>query len=411
MNILVHATAPWSPSSYSVLASRTLPNVVRDGHTVNLSVFYGLQGQPLPWSIQPKGDKSGGQIIVLPSINGGHYDIETIVPAYQHFGADCLIVIADVWVFPKEITAQTNFVAWCPVDHDPTPAPILESLSSCIYPMVYSKWGVEILAKDGVKARYVPASAPADVFKPGNQQKARAEIHFPEQAGFVVAMVSANKDPLDRKGFAEGLTGFARFAEKHPDAMLYLHTNWDGAIDIRSLVKRLGIEKQIIQPDPFGLAMGMLNDQYMALAYQASDVLLNPCKSEGFGLPIVEAQLCSCPVAITDFATSDELLFAGWKIQGQPDWSNGLNSWRVRVYIDSVVDALEEAYRNRGNEKLAQKARNGAMRFDNDTVFNQYWRPALKDIEAIVSKAKVAMPKLPHANGRERVDTVELVTR
>jgi glycosyltransferase involved in cell wall biosynthesis len=384
---------------------------VRNGHKVNLGTWYGLQGQPLPWSIQPKDDKPGSQVLVLPSIDGGRYDAESILPVYQHFKADCLITISDVWVFPPDKTAGTVFCPWLPIDHDPTPQPILEALRPAVYPMVYSKWGATVLAKDGIKARYIPGSAPADVFKPGDRQAARATINFPDANAFVVSMVSANKDPLDRKGFAEGLAGFARFAEKHEDAMLYLHTNWGGAIDIKSLVRRLGIEKRVIQPDPFGLAMGMLDDRYMALAYQASDVLLNPCKSEGFGLPLIEAQLCGIPIAATDFATTDELLFAGWKIQGQPDWSNGLNSWRVRVYIDSVVDALEEAYANRGNQNLARKARNGALRFDNDTVFNQYWRSALKDIEAIVSKARVAMasaghsvPKIPAAtNGRQQV--------
>lgn len=410
MNLLVHSTAPWSNSSYSVLVVRTVPNIVTDGHKVTLSTFYGLQGGPLPWPIMGKDGQKVGGVTVLPTLDRPGYSVDSIVPAYQWMNADCLITIADVWVFPAEITRQTVFCPWLPIDMDPAPQPVLESLQSAVYPMVYSKWGVDILAKDGVKSKYVPGSASADVFKPGDKQIARDMIRFPERAKFVVAMVSANKDPLDRKGFGEGLTGFARFAEKHEDAYLYLHTNFKGAIDIASLIARLGIEKRIIWANEFLMAMGLLDDRYMALVYQASDVLLNTCKSEGFGLPLVEAQLCGIPVAATDFATTDELLFAGWKIAGQPDWSNGLNSWRIRVYIDSVVDALEEAYRNRDNAKLAQKARNGAMRFDNDTVFNQYWRPALRDIEAIVSKAKVAMPKVPHANGRERVDTVELVT-
>jgi len=402
LSIYTHSTAPWSASSYSILVTRTLPNMVRDGHQVTLGTFYGLQGGPLPWTITEKNGKPGGTVMVFPSINGNTYDVEVMIPAYQYFKADILLAICDVWVFPPEQTRHANFVPWLPIDMDPTPEPVLKSLQTAVYPLVYSKWGVEVLAKDGVKAHYVPGSAPADIYKPGDKQAARKSLAFPDDAEFVVSIVSANKDALDRKGFAEGLLGFARFAKNHPQTYLYIHTNWGGAVDIQALVsgvsKREGIDLQklIIRPDPFVFAMGLLDDRYMVAVYQASDVLLNACKSEGFGLPLIEAQMCGTPVAVTDFATTDELLFAGWKIQGQPDWSNGLNSWRIRVYIDSVVDALEEAYRNRGNEKLAQKARNGAIRFDNDTVFNQYWRPALKEIEAIVSKARVAMPNLGH---------------
>ena len=386
----IHSTCPWSASSYSILVTRTVPQMVRGGYKdICLGTWYGLQGSPLPWTITDKEGKPFHTVMVLPCINGNNYAIDTMLPAYQHFKADMLLTICDVWVFPPKETAQMNFCPWLPIDMQPAPKPVLDSLQTALYPMIYSKWGVEVLAQAGIKAHYVPGSAPANIYKPGDKQAARATMTFPADADFIVTMVSANKDPMDRKGFAEALAGFARFAESHPHAYLYLHTAWGGAIDIRALCDSLGIRGKVIQPDGFGFAMGMLDDNYMATVYQASDVLLNPCKSEGFGLPLVEAQMSGCPIAVTDFATTDELLFAGWKIQGQPDWATGLNSWRVRVYIDSVVSVLEEAYKNRNNPKLAKKARNGAIRFDNETVFNQYWKPALKEIEKLIESGKV----------------------
>lgn len=389
LSIYVHSTAPWSFSSYSVLVSRTLPNIVRDGHRVNLGVWYGLQGQPLPWAIAGKDGKQAGTVTVFPSVDGPNYGVQTMIPNYKYTNSDCLITISDVWVFPAELTRQAVFCPWLPIDHDPAPKPVVDSLETAVYPMVYSEFGRRVLEeRHGIKTKYVPCSAPANVFKPGDKQQARELIGFPADADFVASIVSANKDPMDRKGFAEGLVGFARFAEKHDRAYLYLHTNWRGNVQIAPMIESLGIKSRVIKPDPYGYDMGMLDDAYMANVYRASDVLLNTCKSEGFGLPLVEAQMCGTPVAVTDFATTDELMFAGWKMAGQPDWSNGLNSWRLRVYVDSVVDALEEAYRNKDNEKLQRRARNGAMRYDNDTVFNQFWRPALKDIEDITSRSK-----------------------
>lgn len=98
--------------------------------------------------------------------------------------------------------------------------------------------------------------------------------------------------------------------------------------------------------------------------------------------------MCGCPVAATDFATTDEILFGGWKIAGQLEWYAGAESWRKIVYVDSVADCLEEAYQNRDNDKLHQKCRNGAMRYDNQTVFNQYWKSALAEIESIITDGK-----------------------
>lgn len=393
MRLYIHSTVPWSPSSYSVLVSRTVPNIVRDGHKVTLGVWYGLQGQPLPWSITDKDGKPVDSVTVLPAADERNYGIGTMIPSYKHFKADVLITISDVWVFPGDQTRHANFCPWLPIDHDPAPQPVVDALGTAVYPMIMSQFGVDVLRdKHNIESHYVPCSAPASVFKPGDKDEARKALGFPADADFIVAVVSANKDPLDRKGLVEDLQGFARFAESHPQAYLYLHTNWSGNIQIRDLIQRLGVKSRVIQPDPYAMAMGMLDERYMANVYRASDVLLNACKSEGFGLPIVEAQMCGCPAAVTDFATTDEILFAGWKLQGELDWSNGLNSWRKRVYIDEIVGALEEAYQNRDKRKLAKKARNGAMRYDNDTIFNQYWRPALADMERLTAKTHFTIP-------------------
>lgn len=391
MKIYWHSTAPWSPSSYSVLTARTVPNIARAGYNVFVGVWYGLQGQPLPWTVMTEG-KPSHTVQVIPNGGGHPYGADTLQATYENHKADVLITCSDVWIFQPANTYATNFCPWLPVDHTPCPEGIVSALAPALYPMVYSKFGVEMLAAKGVKSHYVPCSAPADIYKPGDpqntragQQAARAELNLPADCDFLVTMVAANKDGGDRKAFGESLQGFAEFLKSHPHAYLYLHTNWSGPINLKTMAESLGIRDNVIMCDQYAFNFGLLNDAYMVNVYRASDLLLNPCKAEGFGLPIVEAQMCGCPVAATDFATTDELLFAGWKLKGQPDWSVGADSWRLTVYISEIVAALEDAYANRGNEKLAQKARNGAIRYDNQTVFNQYWKPALKEIERLVS--------------------------
>lgn len=207
---------------------------------------------------------------------------------------------------------------------------------------------------------------------------------IPEDCDMLVSMVAANKDPGDRKGFAEGLEGFAQFAESHPHAYLYVHTLWGGPINIANLVCSLKIEGKVIQPKQLEYIYGLYPDEYMRTVYSASDVLLNPAKSEGFGLPLLEAQMCGCPIAASDFSTTDELLFAGWKIAGRRYWSPGMDSWRLSVDPNSVTEALEAAYAARGNELLRKQARMGAVSLDTAKVADLYWRPALREIEEMV---------------------------
>ena len=391
MKILWHSTAPWSPSSYSVLTARAVPNIVKVGHQVAIGTWYGLQGQPLPWSIQ---DKATGATIarvdVFPAGDGNGFSQDILVQLYKYIKANVAIICSDVWPFKKEITKDIMFCPWFPVDHDPAPAPVLEALKSAVYPMVYSRWGQRVLTDAGVKAAYVPCSAPSDVFKPGDKKAAREVLGIIDRAEYIVGVIAANKDPQDRKGFGESMQAFAKFAEAHEGAYMYLHTDVNGPINALAIAESLGIRKRIIQCDPLGYKLGMLDTQYMVNAYNACDVLLNLAKSEGFGLPIVEAQMCGVPVVATDFSTTDELLWAGWKVNGQSHWSPGQDSWRITADVDNAVIALEEAYRARNNKTLKGDARKGALSLDTDRVFHNHWIPALMAIEKIVKGGKKA---------------------
>ena len=389
MKILFLSTAPWGPSSYSVLTARTVPEIVRQGHEVHISTWYGLQGAPQRWPIRARGAEKTepplSTVVVYPSFDGNSFGVDTLLATYKVMNADCLITCMDAWVLPPAITGRVKFAAWLPVDHDPAPANVVQALSTCIYPIAFSRWGRQVLKQAGVEAHYIPCSADSNVFQPMDKAEARKSVGVPDDCDYLAAMVAANKDPSDRKGFAEALIAFAQFCRTHPKAMMYIHTNWEGPINITALADRLGLAGRLIRPEPLSIIYGLLNDQFLKAVYCASDLLLNPSKSEGFCLPIVEAQMCGTSVAATDFSTTDELVFGGFKIEGQPHWSLGADSFRKLVYIDSVREALEWGWENRGNEVLAKRAREGACEYDTAHVAETYWRPALKDIEDMVS--------------------------
>jgi glycosyltransferase involved in cell wall biosynthesis len=340
----------------------------------------------LPWSIT---DKRNGQSLakvdVFPAGDGPGFSQDVLVELYKYVGAEALITCSDVWPFKPEITRQTVFCPWLPIDHDPAPEPVLKALSTAVYPMVYSQWGRDVLGDAGVEAHYIPCSAPADIFKPGSKKAARKTLGIVDKAKFIVGLVAANKDPADRKGLAEGIQAFAQFALMHEGAYLYLHTNTSGPVNVLGIAQDLGVRKRIIQCDPLGYALGMLDTGYMVNAYNSLDVLLNLAKSEGFGLPILEAQLCGVPVIATDFSTTNEMLWAGWRVSGQKHWSAGLDSWRMTANINQAVIALEDAYREKNNRTLRQQARRGALSLDTERVAEKYWVPALAAIETIVS--------------------------
>ena len=83
---------------------------------------------------------------------------------------------------------------------------------------------------------------------------------------------------------------------------------------------------------------------------------------------------------VSDFAASTELVGDGWLVDGQPLWDAPQSSWFHMPSVPGIVDALEQAYqRGRGR---SQKAQDFAKAYNADTVFNDFWKPALKVLGA-----------------------------
>lgn len=63
--------------------------------------------------------------------------------------------------------------------------------------------------------------------------------------------------------------------------------------ELRQIVKKLGLEERVYE------IVEVSNDDLCVL-YSAAEALLFPSLQEGFGWPIIEAQACGCPVAVTN---------------------------------------------------------------------------------------------------------------
>ena len=124
----------------------------------------------------------------------------------------------------------------------------------------------------------------------------------------------------------------------------------------------------------------------MAHLYSAADVLLSPSMGEGFGLPILEAQACGCPVITGNWTSMPELTAAGWMVDGDP-FPTPQGSWQYIPFIKSIREAIENAYDARGDTALRERAREFALQYDADRVTRDYWRPLLAELAAEVDTA------------------------
>src|SRR5207249_7313512 len=113
--------------------------------------------------------------------------------------------------------------------------------------------------------------------------------------------------------------------------------------DLRQLVAHADIEKQTI-------FTGMVNDERLVELYQQAIVFVFPSRYEGFGLPVLEAMACGCPVLSSNASSLPEVA-GDAAILLDPMDVEGFTREMVRVLSDSD---LRRDLRERGLARASQ---------------------------------------------------------
>jgi glycosyltransferase involved in cell wall biosynthesis len=382
--VSVFSNSPGQPTGYGIATEALVQRLKRDGADVASISNYGNEG------IKTQFKTEFGDVPVYPR-GSDLYSNDSAILSHKHWKAlnakqpDLMITLYDVWVFKGKGWDDINVASWTPIDHAPVPPAVAEwSKKPNVTPLAMSKFGQKELQDKGIDAIYIPHSVDTKIF---TRKEKIANKSIEEYMGFgndrfVVGMNAANKSAgiVHRKAFGENLMAFSIFVKKHPDAVLYIHTDpvsphgWN----LMSLGHILGIPADNMAfVDPVSYRFG-INQEDLAGIYSSMDVLLATSYGEGFGVPTVEAQACGVPVIVSDFAASSELVGDGWLVGGQPLYDNAQGAFFNIPSVPMIVDALEQAYQ-RGKGK-SDKAIQFAQQFDHDSVWQKNWLPALKKL-------------------------------
>lgn len=303
------------------------------------------------------------------------------------FRPDILLVYQDILVFPNynigKLPCQKYL--WLPVHDNFRDNPLVPShiadpearytdSTLRFLPLFdkvacFSQFGRDVLGSYGYEATLIPHAVPAKLWKPiGDPQlrtKYRKILGLPGES-FVCLMVASNTELSNRKAFDYNMRGFAKFTETHDNARLLLRTNMEGVANLWDVARALGIAKKIVNlPEK-------MPQREVAIVYGVSDALLSASKSEGFGIPIVEAQMCGVPVVTTECTAMPEVTHLG--ICTKPSEVSlrvgGHNSWS-HPDSDEICKAL---HRIRKGEY--ERKRVPTERYDPDRVW-ELWKAFL----------------------------------
>lgn len=202
----------------------------------------------------------------------------------------------------------------------------------------FSQFGIRVLQSYNYNPEFINHTIDHNIFYKKFSKVEKKKSMGIDSDTFVCLMVASNSELSNRKAFDSNLIAFQRFA-KNKKTILVLKTNLKGAANLESVINVIGINDKVIN------VPNKINTDSLVGLYCMADVLLAASKSEGFGIPVVEAQFCGTPVITTNCTAMPENTFLGvctepkdisLKIQGLNSWSN--------PDIESIVKALDMIY-------------------------------------------------------------------
>lgn len=388
MKLSLYSNAPWTPTGYGTQSQQFLRRVRDAGHEVAMLANYGLMGDTFEWE-------------GIPIFPGGTSQYSLDVAPMQHKAwADghpaAVIALYDVWVLGDRFD-DCNVVGWTMVDSLPVP-PDVALWCKDRRTIACSKFGHQALAETcvernhdsghvGINAEYIPLALDLTEWQP-TESNVRRAMNVPDDAFLVMCNGYNYSAAQPRKGWFEMFAAFTFFAQTHPDAYLYLHTDPTrvGGADLAWWWKTVSLpEDKLRIANTLQYRAGAYKTPDMAALYTTADVFLATSLGEGFGLPVIEAQACGTSVIVNDWTAQPELVGAGWITKNQPTPYHTMKSLLATPIIGSIVEALEQAYESRGSADLKAKALAKAQEYDADTVFAEKWVPYLAQLEAEIT--------------------------
>lgn len=377
------SNAPWAGTGYGTQTKQVVERMRDDGHAIAISSNYGLQAMQTVWEgipIYPMGFEAYSNDVAGANFHDWARKNPDLVPH--------LFVLFDAWVLKGKHWDELPVSIWTMVDHMPVPPDVMRVLSKPnITPIAVTEWGQgEIIRQGREDARYIPMAIDTGLYTPTMEydgQPGWQLMGFDSGDYHITMICNANKGVLPaRKAWGENLLAWSIFASRHDDARLYIHTERHGnvgGIQMDPLFKAVGLkEHQYRVVNQYANFIGIPNEA-MAVLYSNADVLLAATMGEGFGLTVLEAGACGTPAIVNNFSAQPELVSEdSWLTEGQPWWDPAQFAWFNTPNVMSIVACLEESYA-RGKGRSTKQIEHAA-KYDADLVWDQYWRPYLKEL-------------------------------
>ena len=206
---------------------------------------------------------------------------------------------------------------------------------------IISGYGADVANQVGVRAEHLQIGIDSEAWKPATAEEKhdlRQSLGIDDDT-FIVLTVADNQE---RKNPHRLLETYAEFSQGKKTKYILVTREWNPAgARLRDYAQELGIQQHFIL-----MERGMQFKQLWGL-YAMSDVFLLASKSEGLGMPILEAMSVGIPVVATNCTAISELLaderglLVDYEYQHRDCFGNGWRYWFSRKH---GVEQLNRVY-------------------------------------------------------------------
>lgn len=278
-----------------------------------------------------------------------------IMEHVDRFRPDVVVSMLDTFVMDKKKFRTLPLVAWQVVDSDPLMYELREPCGMTKVNLAMSRFGQRTIKDAGFDSTYIPLAVDTegsyflmDQSEARNALESTWGVKLPPTK-YVIVSVMANMSRPSRKNFAAGLAAYKMFYEASPwlDTLYYIHSESTGCVhegeNLPRIAETLGIPPdRLLFPPTYEYTTGFFGPDYLRAVYNAADVMLYPTRGEGFGVPVIEAQACGCPVIATNCTSMPELLPHGRLVHKVNRYMHLPGSHWYEVDVPELAHALTE---------------------------------------------------------------------
>lgn len=338
-------------SGYRNLSVPLCEHLVNNGHTVRvMGIGYGGEEHPFPFSIIPC--EHFDQMFAM---------VQNLIRMEE---LDVVVVALDLSIQEKVISMfpERKFKYWgiFPLEAPPLQNSWAEVIRKMDQVFVLSEFGAEEVKKRGIHANYLPVGVDTEAWKiptPEERAMLRGSYGIAEDE-FVILTVADNQERKFLSRTAQIVRDFKKQFSRDVRWILVTRIHLeDIGWRLQDLIVDMGLLNNFLP-----LERGMPFKELWSL-YAMADAFLITSKTEGVGIPALEAMACGLPVVATNVTGLAESMRKGGGFpidveQLEDDWIDPFgNSHRWFASIKSGVRQLNNVAEGLGVESQVKQAR------------------------------------------------------